>query len=351
VPTALAIAKNRDQAAWGQFKTYLQQIDPEATMGYPDDVNKAETFVQNFIDAQRAQKGVSSALPYQATEMGGYLQKFNRATGQMELVLDNEGRPMRSNAVTTAGIGAESRETVAGITAGSRENVAAANQAAANARQDAKAYSQAAQAGVTGATVTPVGAAQPAPDQPGAAASVPEAKRMSELRAALPKARSNLAAAEDKFNTLTSNIDSLITDPALAKITGDELATYRGSFPTLFGPGAARAQAKLDQLLAQGGFSELATMRQESPTGGALGNVSDKEGALLQAAFGRLKQAQTAKDVVAALNDIKGVMARSRARLRGAFDEEYGQLNTAGGAAAPAGGAAAPASTPTTSGW
>jgi hypothetical protein len=62
VPTALAIAKNRDQPAWSQFKTYLQQIDPEAVMGYPDDVGQAETFVQNFIDAQRAQKGISSAL-------------------------------------------------------------------------------------------------------------------------------------------------------------------------------------------------------------------------------------------------------------------------------------------------
>jgi len=348
VPTALAIAKNKDQPAWSQFKAYLHQIDPEAVMGYPDDVNKAEGFVQNFIDAQRAQKGVSSALPYQATEMGGYLQRFNRATGQMELVLDNEGRPMRANAITAAGIGAESREAVAGIGADVRRygidvgaDTAAKSELGRNARQDAAAYSQAAKAGVTGATVTPVGAAAPSPDQPGVAASVPEAKRKSELRAALPKARASLSATEDKLTSLDADIASLINDPALAKITGDELAQYRGSFPTLFGPGAARAQAKLKAIIAQGVFSELAAIKQQSPTGSALGSVSDKEGALLAAGFGELAQAQTAKDVVTALNKIRTTLARSRARLRGAFDEEYGQLNTAGGA--PAGGAAAPA--------
>ena len=345
VPTALAIAKNRDQPAWSQFKTYLQQIDPEAVMGYPDNVEQAETFVQNFIDAQRAQKGVSSALPYQATEMGGYLQRFNRATGQMELVLDNQGRPMPANAVRTAGIGAESRETVAGIGADVRRygidvgaDTASQNRVAQGERQTAKALTEAGMQGVTRGVVVAPGQ-QPAPDQPGVAASVPDKKRMVELQAALPKARASLSATEDKLTSLDADINSLITDPALAKITGDELAQYRGSFPTLFGPGAARAQAKLKTIIAQGVFSELADIKQQSPTGSALGSVSDKEGALLAAGFGELAQAQNAKDVVAALNKIRATLARSRARLRSAFDEEYGQLNNAGGAApAPVGG-------------
>ena len=331
VPTALAIAKNKDQPAWSQFKTYLQQIDPEAVMGYPDNVEDAETFVQNFIDAQRAQKGVSSALPYQATEMGGYLQRFNRATGKMELVLDNAGNPMPANAITTAGISAEASKTVAGIGAQSRESVAAANAAAAADRQVAKARTEAGMKGVTGDVVVAPGQ-QPAPDQPGVAASVPDKKRMVELQAALPKARQALGATEDKLTSLDADINSLITDPALAKITGDELAQYRGSFPSLFGPGAARAQAKLKTIIAQGVFSELADIKQQSPTGSALGSVSDKEGALLAAGFGELAQAQNAKDVVAALNKIKATLARSRKRLRDAFEEEYAPINNAGGA-------------------
>ena len=107
VPTALAIAKNRDQPAWSQFKTYLQQIDPEAVMGYPDNVEDAETFVQNFIDAQRAQKGVSQALPYQLSELGGQLGAFDRRSNQYNPVYGPNGQPLPSNPVRVAGINAE----------------------------------------------------------------------------------------------------------------------------------------------------------------------------------------------------------------------------------------------------
>jgi hypothetical protein len=218
-----------------------------------------------------------------------------------------------------------------------RATTADANRVAAGQRQDARLATELAKAGVTTGALTPVGQ-QPAPDQPNAAPNVLEAKRRSELQAALPKARASLSATEDKLTSLDADIASLINDPALAKITGDELAQYRGSFPTLFGPGAARAQAKLKSIIAQGVFSELADIKQQSPTGSALGSVSDKEGALLAAGFGELAQAQTAKDVVTALNKIRATLARSRARLRGAFDEEYGPIINAG---TPAGGAAA----------
>jgi hypothetical protein len=107
VPTALAIAKNRDQAAWGQFKTYLQQIDPEAVMGYPDDVRQAEKFVQNFIDAQRAQKGVSQALPYQLSELGGQLGFFDRRNSQYTPVPGANNEPLPSNPVRVATINSE----------------------------------------------------------------------------------------------------------------------------------------------------------------------------------------------------------------------------------------------------
>jgi hypothetical protein len=344
VPLALAVAQAGDQPAWSELRGELSQVFPSLGRSLPTEVGKAGPAVQAYIDARRGLKGISSALPYQATEMGGYLQRFNRATGKMELVLDNAGNPMPSNAIRTAGIGAESRETVAGIGADVRRygidvgaDTASQNRVAQGERQTAKAMTEAGMQGVTRGVVVAPGQ-QPAPDQPGVAASVPDKKRMVELQAALPKARASLSATEDKITSLDADIDSLINDPSLAKITGDELATYRGSFPTLFGPGAARAQAKLKAIIAQGVFSELADIKQQSPTGSALGSVSDKEGALLAAGFGELAQAQTAKDVVAALNKIKATLARSRARLRGAFDEEYGQLNTAGGAVAPAGG-------------
>ena len=335
VPVALAVAQAGDQPAWTELRGELAQVFPSLGRSLPTEVGKAAPAVQAYVDARRSLKGISSALPYQATEMGGYLRKFNKATGKFELELDGDGNPIPANTITTTGMRGETAREVSKTNAQSREAVAAANAAAAAARQDAKAFSQAAVAGVTGATVTRVGE-QPSQDLPGVAASKPDKKRMVELQTALPKARVNLVAAEDKLTSLDAEIGALINDPALKKITGDELAQYRGSFPSLFGSDASRAQSMLETIIARGTFSELAKMRQESPTGGALGNVSDKEGALLGQGFGELKQAQSAKDVIAALNKIRADLARSRARLRGAFAEEFGPVDNAGGAAAPA---------------
>jgi hypothetical protein len=346
VPVAQAVAQAKDQPAWTELRGELTQLFPTLGNSLPTEVEKAGPAVEAYINARRGLKGISSALPYQATEMGGYLQSFNKATGKYELVLDNEGRPMRSNAITTTGMRGETAKTVAGIGADVRRygfdvaaDTAAQNRAAQGERQTAKQQSDAAMKGVNPNVVVAPGQAPATTGEPGAS-SIPEAKRMSELRGALPKARASLSATEDKLTSLDADIASLINDPALAKITGDELAQYRGSFPTLFGPGAARAQAKLKTIIAQGVFSELADIKQQSPTGSALGSVSDKEGALLAAGFGELAQAQQAKDVVAALNKIRTTLARSRARLRGAFDEEYAPIINAG---TPAGGAAAPA--------
>jgi hypothetical protein len=53
------------------------------------------------------------------------------------------------------------------------------------------------------------------------------------------------------------------------------------------------------------GFAELNDMRQASPTGGALGQVSNKEIDFLQSVLGNLDQAQSKEDVLRVLNDVK----------------------------------------------
>ena len=50
---------------------------------------------------------------------------------------------------------------------------------------------------------------------------------------------------------------------------------------------------KLKGVKANVGFNKLQDMRESSPTGGALGQVSDKENALLQSVFGSLEQSQS----------------------------------------------------------
>jgi len=63
--------------------------------------------------------------------------------------------------------------------------------------------------------------------------------------------------------------------------------------------------AKLDTVKANLGFEELQTMRANSPTGGALGNVSEKEIAFLQAIQGNLDQGLDPGELYKVLKSIK----------------------------------------------
>lgn len=332
VPVGAAIVKAGDQQAWDEFRMHLGQKYPEALTGYPANVQKGGEFLQAYIDARRSLKGGGGQAATRAVQTANGVFLVS-PSGEYTPMIGDDGRQVMSLGMGVAQTNADVRRY--GIDVGA--DTAERNRVAAAERQVAKAMTDAGMKGVRPSVVVAPGQ-QPTATAETGASDVFDAKRKTELRAALPKARAALGAVEDKLTSLSSNIDELINDPALKKITGDELAQYRGSFPSLFGADAARAQSRLDNIIARGVFSELADIKQQSPTGSALGSVSDKEGALLAAGFGELKQAKSAKDMVAALNKIKATLARSQARLRSTFAEEFGPVDTAGGAAAPVGG-------------
>lgn len=74
-------------------------------------------------------------------------------------------------------------------------------------------------------------------------------------------------------------------------------------------PGTTAYQvAKLiDTVKANAGFDRLQEMRAASPTGGALGQVSDFENKLLQATIGNLEQAQKKEDLLYNLRRVKDI--------------------------------------------
>lgn len=77
---------------------------------------------------------------------------------------------------------------------------------------------------------------------------------------------------------------------------------------------AARSfAAQLETLKASIAFGELTAMREASKTGGALGQVSDKEGQLLQNALGALDQGQSVEQFKAQLKKIKESIERWKA--------------------------------------
>jgi len=63
----------------------------------------------------------------------------------------------------------------------------------------------------------------------------------------------------------------------------------------------------LDSIKSNLSFERLQEMRNSSPTGGALGNVSDNENRMLQAALGSLAQVQSEKEFLYTLNRVETI--------------------------------------------
>jgi hypothetical protein len=107
------------------------------------------------------------------------------------------------------------------------------------------------------------------------------------------------ARAEDAQRTgreRTGNIVIQDLDRALASLDTARLPVAglgAGTAAAIPGTAAADVARLLDSVRANVGFAQLNQMRSESPTGGALGNVTERELAFLQAVLGSLDQSQS----------------------------------------------------------
>jgi hypothetical protein len=124
----------------------------------------------------------------------------------------------------------------------------------------------------------------------------------------------------------------LANHPGLNGITG----LIYGRTPAITAE-AREANALLEKIMARGGFQELAAMRDASPTGGALGNISDREGAYLRQAFGALNPTQSTESFRRAIIEMADRMPALRDRVQEAFDMTYEYRQNQGGARKPAG--------------
>lgn len=127
--------------------------------------------------------------------------------------------------------------------------------------------------------------------------------------------------AEERITRVVASVDAL-------KKKVSPFTTGWGSKLQVFPATASKNfAAELKTLAANIAFSELVAMRQASKTGGALGQVSDREGILLQSALGSLDQEQSPDNVLEQLEKIKGSLLRWQAAAR--------QAATDGGATPP----------------
>jgi hypothetical protein len=154
---------------------------------------------------------------------------------------------------------------------------------------------------------------------PGGPTTVPLApKELQAREAKYPLATQAVKTVESKADRLITDIETLKTHPGLDSITG----TVYGRTPSATKEGR-QAQALYDSIVARGGFQELAAMRAASPTGGALGNVSNQEGQQLKDAFGTLNRTQDAADLRTQLGRVADDVRGAKQRVREAYDMTY----------------------------
>jgi hypothetical protein len=155
-------------------------------------------------------------------------------------------------------------------------------------------------------------------------------KERQQREAKFPQATSAVKTFETTSNTLIKDLETLAKHPGLSSITG----IAAGRLPGITSAGR-EAEALFDKISARGGFQELQNMRQASPTGGALGNVSNQEGAQLRQAFAALDRRQDAASVRKAITDAINQIRASQQTIKEAYDTTY-EYKQGGGGAAPA---------------
>ena len=144
------------------------------------------------------------------------------------------------------------------------------------------------------------------------------------LALAKPQAKLRVDSMIQGIERLSTAMSELEADPGLTNITG----TIMGRTPNITNL-ATGAQAKLDSIKSQIFQSSLLAMREASKTGGAVGNVSDREGDKLERTIAALDQAQGTPRFKDELRKARAQLALSKALINRAYDEQFGDVQDA----------------------
>lgn len=133
----------------------------------------------------------------------------------------------------------------------------------------------------------------------------------------------NTIADLDRLAALANEIYNA---PGLAGITG-----IKGAFPNIPGGAAADAQSKFNTFKSQIAFATLQNLKNNSKTGGALGQVSDKEEKMLSENLASLDKAQSYDAMRASLKNIMNYTEKAKGRINQAYTMQYGNNGAYGG--------------------
>lgn len=154
--------------------------------------------------------------------------------------------------------------------------------------------------------------------------AIPGGPADTKLQGALNQDTAALQSSQAGLDRLQIEAERLKKHPGLEKTTGLMSAVpLVGGIATIPGTDAANFKAGLDTLKSQTGLSVLQEMRNNSKTGGALGQVSDFENRMLQANLANLDRAQSEPEFRAALDKIITYTEGAKERLRAAYNLKH----------------------------
>lgn len=175
-----------------------------------------------------------------------------------------------------------------------------------------------------------------APGQPvRGPAKPPTATAIKEARAPA-EAFNAMTATQAKYDDTIARAKRLLNNPSLDTIIGNVQGNIPETALSLYSQDAANALSDYNELLAVAGFQELQAMRDASPTGGALGQVSDSENRLLQQSAFASSRTQDEKKFRESLRTYIKRLENSRRRVEDAYERTFGQKFARPQRAAPA---------------
>lgn len=135
----------------------------------------------------------------------------------------------------------------------------------------------------------------------------------------MSKAKAAMDAADAQQEIVSQKIDEALQLSNAWGTTGlgNQIAGWMG------GTQAHDLNQIVATIKANVGFDKLQEMRANSPTGGALGAVSENENRLLQSVFGSLEASQSKEQFQAHLTRLKTIIAQAKARRRQAFETDF----------------------------
>lgn len=156
------------------------------------------------------------------------------------------------------------------------------------------------------------------PADPNVEKPIPPAQR-AKLEATKRKEEALLSSSESAIDQTVKLIDDILAKrDKLGGVTG--LGSLGAKIP---GTPWADVAAKLDTLRGRSAFGALQRMRAESPTGGALGSVTERELALLQNSEAQLQDTQSPESLARSLQEYRQTLLDAKRRMRQGLAEAY----------------------------